>query len=72
MKIEIAISGMIIFIAALFVIYVVFAGGTLAGFVITGTNPDANFIAFVLGLAGLLVGCVMAFFGFAFHPPQTK
>ena len=63
---------MIIFVAALIVIYVVFNGGTLEGVIITGTNPNANFIAMVLGLAGLLIGSVMAFFGFAFHPPQSS
>lgn len=68
---DVAISGVVIFFVALVLLYIVFAGGTLAGFVITGSNQDANFVVFILGLAGLLVGAGMAFFGFAFRPPKS-
>lgn len=64
MKIAIALAGLVIFIAALGLMYVVFAGLT--------SNPDANFAALVAGLAGLLIGAIMAFFGFAFQPSKTR
>lgn len=72
LKRDIVASSMIILIAALFLLYMVFDGGSLGGLVITGTNSNANFIAFALGLAGLVVGAGMAFFGFAFHSPHAK
>ena len=66
MKREVAVLGVIIFIVALILLYVVFAGGTVSGLVITGTNPDANFVVLILGLLGLIVGAVIALFGRAF------
>ena len=64
MKTAVALAGTVIFIVALVLMYIVFAG--------ISSNADGNFAAFVTGLAGLLIGAIMAFFGFAYQPAETK
>ena len=69
MKTAVAITGLVLLLIAAFMFYIVFAGGTFLGFIITGTNATANFIAFLFVILALPIGSGLMFFGFAFKRP---
>ncbi|MFI5450509.1 MAG: hypothetical protein ACHQ03_12175 [Candidatus Bathyarchaeia archaeon] len=69
MKTGIAITGLILLLIAAFFFYVVFSGGAFAGFVITGSDATANFIAFLFVILALPIGSGLAFFGLSFRKP---
>ncbi|HXQ93509.1 MAG TPA: hypothetical protein VN739_10935 [Nitrososphaerales archaeon] len=69
MKTAVAITGLVLLLIAALMFYIVFVGGTFLGFIITGTNSTANFIAFLFVILALPIGSGLAFFGLAFKRP---
>jgi len=69
MKTGIAITGLILLFIAAFFFYVVFSGGAFAGFIITGSDATANFVAFLFVILALPIGSGLAFFGLSFRKP---
>jgi plastocyanin len=67
-RISAALGIVLIFISALLFL-ITFSGGSLGPFVITGTNPTSNFLAFTFVIIFLPVGAGLAFFGLAYHRP---
>jgi hypothetical protein len=65
----VATVGLILLLLAGFLFYVVFEGGVFLGFIITGTNSVANFIAFLFVILALPIGSGLMFYGFAFRKP---
>jgi hypothetical protein len=70
MRKGIAALGLFLLIVAAFVFYIVFDGGSIAGFVVTGTSSLANSIAFLYVIIALPLGSGLAFFGLAFRLPK--
>lgn len=65
----IASLGIVLVLIAAVMFYIVFAGGSLAGLVVTGTNALANFLAFLYVIVALPVGSALAYAGLAFRAP---
>jgi hypothetical protein len=66
----VASLGIVLIIVAGFLFLITFAGGSLDNYVITGTNPTANFLAFLFVIVFLPIGSGLAFFGLAYRPPM--
>ena len=69
MKTGVAITGLVLLFVAAFLFYVVFSGGAFLGFMITGADATANFLAFLFVIIALPVGSGLAFFGLSFRKP---
>ncbi len=69
MKKGVAILGLLLLIVAAILFLIVFSGGALAGIAITGTNADANFVAFLFVIIALPVGSGLAYFGLSYRTP---
>jgi plastocyanin len=69
MKTGIAITGLVLLFVAAILFYVVFSGGAFAGFIVTGTDSTANFLAFLFVILALPIGSGLAFFGLSFRKP---
>jgi plastocyanin len=69
MKTGIAITGLVLLFIAAFLFYVVFSGGAFLGFMITGADSTANFLAFLFVIIALPIGSGLAFFGLSFRKP---
>ena len=64
-----AALGTVLVVVAGFLFLIVFSGGSLGNFTITGNNPTANFLAFLYVIIALPVGAGLAFFGYASRTP---
>ena len=65
----IATLGIVLVLIAGFLFLITFQGGSLNGLVVTGTNPTANFLAFLFVIVFLPIGSGLAFFGLAYRRP---
>src|SRR5579859_5146985 len=65
-RISATLGLILVFVAAL-LFFITFSGGSLGPFVITGTNPTSNFLAFFFVIIFLPIGAGLAFFGLAYH-----
>ncbi|MGH2639141.1 MAG: hypothetical protein ACRDF4_07685 [Rhabdochlamydiaceae bacterium] len=70
MKKVVALIGLLLVLVAAFLFDTVFSGGQLAGFTITGTDPTANFIAFLYVITALPIGAGLAYFGLSIRTPD--
>jgi plastocyanin len=64
-----AVIGLILVFAAAFLFLIVFSGGSLGPFVITGTNSTSNFLAFLFVIIFLPIGAGLAFYGLSYRRP---
>jgi plastocyanin len=64
-----AVLGIILIFVAGFLFLVTYSGGQFDNFVITGTNPTADFLAFLFVIVFLPIGSGLAFFGLSYRPP---
>ena len=67
-RISATLGLILVFVAAL-LFFITFSGGSLGPFVITGTNPTSNFLAFFFVIIFLPIGAGLSFFGLAYHRP---
>src|SRR5579875_814655 len=68
-KITASIGVVLVLLAGLLFL-ITFSGGTFLGITVTGTDPTANFLAFLFVIIFLPVGSGLAFFGFAYRRPM--
>ncbi|MDG6908194.1 MAG: hypothetical protein JRN20_20690 [Nitrososphaerota archaeon] len=66
----IATLGIVLVLISGFLFLITFSGGSLGSLVVTGTNPTANFLAFLFVIVFLPIGSGLAFFGLAFRRPM--
>jgi plastocyanin len=64
-----ALLGSVLVVISAFLFLITFSGGTLLNVPITGTNPTANFLAFLFVIIFLPVGSGLAFYGYAAREP---
>jgi hypothetical protein len=64
-----SISGLILVVISAVLFLIVFSGGEIAGFVVTGNNQIANFLAFFFVVIFLPLGSGLAFYGLAYRRP---
>jgi plastocyanin len=69
MKKGVALFGLLLLIVAAILFFIVFSGGSLAGVGITGSNSEANFVAFLFVIIALPVGSGLAYFGLSYRMP---
>ncbi|MHB1908705.1 MAG: cupredoxin domain-containing protein [Nitrososphaerales archaeon] len=67
-RISASIGTVLVLIAA-FLFLITFSGGNLGPFTVTGSNPNASFLAFLFVIIFLPVGAGLAFFGYAYRRP---
>ncbi|MGI0080556.1 MAG: hypothetical protein ACRECH_13145 [Nitrososphaerales archaeon] len=67
-KISAALGTILVLVAA-FLFLIVFSGGSIGNFTITGADPTANFVAFLYVIVALPVGAGLAFYGYAVRRP---
>ncbi len=64
-----AVLGTVLVVIAAFLFLITFSGGSLLNIPVTGTNPTANFLAFLFVIIFLPVGSGLAFYGYAARAP---
>ena len=67
-KISAAVGTVLVLVAA-FLFLIVFSGGSLGNYTITGDNPTLNFLAFLYVIVALPVGAGLAFYGYSVRKP---
>jgi plastocyanin len=64
-----AVIGLILLFVAAFLFYVVFNGGAVGSFVLTGSSSTANFVVFLFVIIFLPIGAGLAFYGLSYRRP---